>query len=795
MNRVLLGALAAPCLSISFLAACAASQPKPPQAAPASEPVAVFDFEAPSQLASCYVNERFAYSTSEDPIAGGASLLIDTRLSQTDWTQCLKTPSGLLKGGRDYVVEFKCKNVFVGPDSYSLFLVRPFDADNGFSDLTELKYDSLGPSRVFKISFHVPKGRDDYSFQIHSRKKVAALVDDIKIMQGVPGSFIPANADRSPSSALNLPTGCPEFEIDLPNLKDAREVSVVDFGASPSLPDNSKAFAAAIARCKDSGASKLAIPTGVYRFLGDEPLRFEGLSDFELDGRGSSFVFFRKRGSLIEISKCARARFKDFSIDWDWDKDPIGSVVRVEAVEPSGEYADFRFVDYETFPQREVRFAAFEEYDKENERLSTRSDSKRCLFFTDPVKPTFKWLSGNLLRVFPEKNYTRGFFAKSLKEGSYFRFQHYYYEMPGVAMKANAHLTLSGVTLYSSPGHAFVVGGEQSHWQLVNSKIMRPPGSKRPLSCSADHCHVGQSLGYMKMIGCDFSYGCDDFLNVHDCSIFASKSGGSVLTTRNTPHYVMASVRPGDPLELRADDYSPTGFSSKAKSILKKGEGVYDIVLEDPLPEQKGEGFVLFNRRYGSNHVIVRDCKFHDAIGRRLLLLAEDVTVERNSFHLSGPIKIETGYTFNVWSEGYGASNIVIRGNVLDNVNPRAGYKNELSPAIYMSVYLKSDPSTIKTSYPILRDILIEGNKFIDCPGAIAYACSAKNVIVRDNEIVNATPRYDEFTYRGGVGTAWSSDVFVTGNKWLKAPPSTKPGLYYDEETSKDVFCWGNELP
>jgi hypothetical protein len=67
-----------------------------------------------------------------------------------------------------------------------------------------------------------------------------------------------------------------------------------------------------------------------------------GMRDFTLDGRGATLMFFREnmvpprrpRGflgdilypPLIDIESCARCEFRDFRIDWDWQRFRIASV-------------------------------------------------------------------------------------------------------------------------------------------------------------------------------------------------------------------------------------------------------------------------------------------------------------------------------------------------------------------------------------------------------------------------------------------------------------------------------------
>ena len=272
---------------------------------------------------------------------------------------------------------------------------------------------------------------------------------------------------------------------------------------------------------------------------------------------------------------------------------------------------------------------------------------------------------------------------------------------------------------------------------------------------------------------------------------------GYVFDAMRWPDDMVDDLAVGDPLELRYDDYSPTGFTSKIAGIEKlkspTGANQLKITLEEPLPEQKGKGFVYFNRRYDSGNVIIRNCRVHDNRGRGILIHPENVTVEDNTFFHTerSAVMVLCGYA-NTWSEGYGASNIVIRNNRFDRIARLK--EREMFPVIYISVYRNTDPSREKTDFPILRDILIEGNEFLDSPGAIVYAAAVKNLTIRGNTIEAMTPRNYDFYYRGSIGTESSSDIYVTGNRWRESPLVPEPGIFLDKNTSRDVYCWDNQV-
>ena len=744
-----------------------------------------------------FLNDSYASIIADGALSGSASLRIDTRKSTSVWNPGFATAQGLLKADTEYVISFTCRILEAEKDAFVHALIRPLDTPNEKLDAERLNFTDIGIVKKLKMKFRT-KDNNTYALQIHTRNKVLCLIDDIVITEGTGETFTGITAGSSYTKPLSTATGSADFTIDMP-ARAEKTVSVADFGASPALSDNRRQFADAIAFCASNRIGRLIVPRGVYRFTDNNPIRFEGLTNFEFDAQGSEFIWRKERGTLVEIHTCERVLFRNFFIDWDWEKDPVGSIVKATAVDLNAPSIDLEFVDHTRFPRRDMRIGILEALDPATMSVGYENGFTIGFEFykgradTPPAK--YEWLSDNSIRLYGVSSDQKYKMTAFVKPGVLFRIRHYVYDMVGISMGNNTHLTLSNVTVYSCPSHAYHSFGEQHHWQFLNTHIIRRPGTKRPLTCSADHHHISQSQGFFKMDGCEFSLGGDDCLNVHDTTGFAFKTGERTLKTKN---YDPGSLRVGDTVELRNDDYSPTGHITKLAE--KKGaggrNGVYDLTFEDALPEQKGTGFILFNKRYGSRNIIIRNSYFHDNKARGLLILANDVTIEHNRFFHNemGAIKIETGYTFNVWSEGYGASNIVIRNNKFENVNPIGAYVNEKQPVIYMSVYLKSDPSVEKTLYPILNTILVEKNEFINNPGVIAYVCSAGNVVIRENVIRNTVPRIEMQKYRGAVGVSHAGDVKIINNTWVRTSHAPRPGVFTDDETTRDIEIEGNTI-
>ena len=517
------------------------------------------------------------------------------------------------------------------------------------------------------------------------------------------------------------------------------------------------------------------------------------------DGSGSTLVYRKNYGGNFNITNCRRMVFKNLKMDWDWENDPIASLVEVVKIEREGDsYFDAKFLDYEDFPNKNSRIAILTGYDKENSHINAPGHFTRVLELTKGKGITRReWVAPNILRVYYSKNDLAPF-----KVGQHFVFAHYYYDMHGFFLRSNEHLSIENVEILSCAGHAFAVAGTQKYWQLKNVKIGIPQGSKaRYLSCAGDHLHIAYSAGYFKMLSCDFSGGNDDCLNAHDCSIYARPvSGGSAganvlrtLSTRNVSEFYV-----GDEIELRNDDYSPTGFAAKIVSVKwpSGGSGACDIAFDKSLPKPSGDGFVLFNRRYGTKNIIIRDCNFHDTKARAILMLGSDVTIERCRFaNLAGmAVKVETGYTFNSWCEGYGADNIVLRDCVFENACMRSSKGGRNCKDIFISSYCKTDPSREKAKFPILTNILFENNSFKNTKGLLAEIHSADNVIFRGNEIYPLA----QTDSSGGLKQMFlignSKNIKIVNNDIVLQNTSLECAAFAEDKSTEGIVFAGNRI-
>ena len=712
------------------------------------------------------------------------------------WGSLFSLMGGLLEDDTAYVLEFdyilECEP---SAENYIIVVVR--DMNFKKNDFASSSLPTK-PGKFMKgrVNFKTLKGAGGYAVMFHMHGKLKGEIKNLTLRQADDTtSFRPfsANAEAFDESKLKkIPTGAKEFSVDLPTPKNGLVVSAADFGLSENVDNAAAIINKALEHCRKTGASKLVIPRGTYKSFDGTQIIVQDFEDFTIDGQGSTIIInknLRKSGpSTLSIARCKRTLLENLNFDWDWNSNPLASVV--EVVGGNDKYFDIKFLEYEDFPQKDVRIGIFSAYDPKTKSVGIENGKTLAFnMFVGRGKPVeTQWIASNILRI-KTKN--------PFEAGELYRLQHSYYEYGCVSMLSNTHLTLRNFNIYSCSGHAFTVSGTQKYWHFDNVNIVRPPNSeRRAITTTADHLHIAQSQGYMKMENCEFSLGADDCINMHDCSIIMDRESDETLLSVNARNSYLYNE--GEEIELRQDDFSPAGFTGKVieKTLVDKERKIYRVRLDKPIPEMKGVYFVLFSKKYDTRNMIVRNCYFHDNRARGVLILARDVTVENCRFFHNemGAIKIETGFTGNSWCEGYGVENVVVRNCTFDTCNPSGSMTNGYERDIYMGVYLFTDPSYRKTDYPILRDIMFENNTFKDTFGVVAVVTSVRNLIFRNNTFSNPTPRKNPLKYRGCFYVGWSRDVSIVNNKFVLSENISDLGVYIEKGTVKRLKIQGNSF-
>ena len=700
------------------------------------------------------------------------------------------TKPGLLKAGHDYtaVVRYEVVKSPEFPDAFFLFArSRKLGIER---DCWRNFLGEPGVKGVVTLPVSIADA-DDWTFYLGCKGRSAIIVDTFTVVEGLGYTFVPA-AGQSPAQAPaptpDLPAGSAAFTIEPPRAAQAPvAVSTADYGLVADPPTgrvtaaiadaNLAALKQAIAACRTRHASTLLVPKGVYRFGTKEPIPFENLSDVTIDGQGSEFIFetLHTGTSAMSVKGATRCVVKNLMVDWDWSVIPLASLAQVVAVQPDGLQADLAFPDLSPAEVERLKHAPWLQMMPMDPKTFRLTSLLRL-----PTAPSkFETVAANTLRVTFKQRVP-------LVAGQHYCVRHLYYEMGAFRVGDCSQLLFENVTIYSIPGMGWVNRDDLNHWGLRNCRIVRRPGTRRPLSTAADGFHVLESQGYLLLDGCEFSGSGDDSVNIHDnCAEGTRRVDATTLTlVGNTKFRLKIAV--GDTIELRHADFAPLGYISKVLAVQYPGNDT-TLTVADPLPAGLLPQSIVLNQRYDTANVRIANCHFHDTAGRGILLSARDATLEHNVFdHTRGTaIDLETEIVGTLWAEGHGARNIVIRNNQFLDANTQGKFDGSV---VYACPMTPAGP----TGYPLFSDILVAGNHFVNCVGPAVSMTSCRHGVVTGNRIESNGGLAAPTALSACIKAAFSSAVTVTGNTWQAGAPSMKAGLLYDPETCTEVTAAAN---
>ncbi|EIP98587.1 hypothetical protein OpiT1DRAFT_03045 [Opitutaceae bacterium TAV1] len=529
-----------------------------------------------------------------------------------------------------------------------------------------------------------------------------------------------------------------DFSITPPAPTGMRPVvSLSDFGLVSDAEDpaplaahrNGRAWDAALAQCRASQAAMLKAPgPGLYRMPPGACIVFDGLEDFVFDGQGAEFVFSETdtRGAAFQIRGCHRIVLKNLAVDWDWRGQPLAWLARVAAIQSRPPVASGSWGDWE--------LPATGKVDPARDRLKWLSANPvgddgvpgagREVFSVSPLRTEV--LDSRRVRVFTRQ-------AAAFSAGQLYCIRGFLYDRPAFLLDNNTHTSLQDVTIHSFPGAGFVLHGDQSHTGFLRCRIAIRPGSGRPISCTADGIHVAQSRGYLRIEDCVIGNLGDDCVNIHDnTAAGATRLDAYRLRVPVLSEWVFP-VQAGDPVELRQPDFSPLGFASRVRAAsYDPARKTQELALLDPLPRALPEGAIVFNRRYDSSRYILRGNTFFENRARGVLAQAGHGRIEQNLFlrNQHEALRVEATITPQ-WCEGHGVTDLSISQNTFDRCNPM-GVSN--GATIHVGTETPGGPS----SYPIINDIRIVQNTFIQPRGPLVSQISASDLALTENRVIDA---------------------------------------------------------
>lgn len=596
----------------------------------------------------------------------------------------------------------------------------------------------------------------------------------IAVLFGFAIPDVPQSAVRSETEPV-LPSYCAADEIHgardaafyivRPRADALDTVYAAGFGFSCANADNFAAFAAIVDYCRLHPRTRVVFAPGDYAFNTDAGIGLDGLKDIYFEGNGAKLVF-SYGSSYFNLSNCERVEFHDLTVDWNWERSRLGSVVRVENADPANNTLDFVFTELADV-NADVVFAAVTQYDPETLTPGAKESSKEAYLYQTPgAVAGVEKVAANVLRV------THNGVLDNFLNGEVYLLRHYVYGSAVFYLyNACRDITFDGVHIVGAAGMGFVVAGGTHHFQLLNTTVGLNPeyAAARRVSVTADALHIADTGGYFRVENCDFSFMGDDGVNVHDnLGCISEVTGANTLLVQG---WMAAAIKPGDVLAFKNSEFKTLDFTCAAVAVSPAGAGLFAVTLEKAVPAAVKKGGLLYNMAHFSGNYVIRGCRFHENRARGLLLQSGNGLCENNTFYkiMGNAIRIVMDVSPGYWQEGTGVDRLIIRNNTFD----LCSYSN-WGAVIVIGTNLAGE--TAKTALAF-TNIEISGNTFKDSPAAVLDADNLSGLVFCGNTVSNEAD-FSRDIDRGRLCFGfYCTAVKLENNTWTPGKNMFLPGV------------------
>lgn len=496
-----------------------------------------------------------------------------------------------------------------------------------------------------------------------------------------------------------------------------------------------------------AGAKRFRIPPGEYRFTDMKPLRFIGLKDFTIDATGVTFWFERDMKQLaanppgLDLVACTNVTLKGVAIDFD---PPLYIQARITRIDHDGGAFDvdvhdgFPMVDelgagqmtaYRAsgayIPQTVLRHVGTSRIGERKLRVRFDPAMKPVIEGTHDKALSAAWSGDNLIRA-------GDYLAIIFRRGR------------SIHVDQCERVTLEDVTIYASPGMGILETGGAGGNVYRRVKLIRKPGTCRLHAGMADAFHSALTARGATIEGCEFSFNSDDMINLHGfftlvCHRFSPRRF-VVVPMRYNPYRVggpiafyhfhriepqgQATIMAVEPLKDATLIEKAKRLPDKMKILAYKGEPVIITLDRDVTADERS---IADTFNFNAPGFAIRDCYFHDTMGRALLLNgASDGVVEGNVYErMYGGIRVYMESWF--YMEGGFPRNVRIVGNRLTDIGGPG--PEDLTQPVQAAIYVGMVPS----------------------PNVLRKARPLANIEVADNVIVRPDRQPIIVTYTRGV--------------------------------------------
>ncbi len=532
------------------------------------------------------------------------------------------------------------------------------------------------------------------------------------------------------------------------NLEDSlvpKVITINQFGAVPnSGKDATPAFQKALAECKKQGNCQLVFKKGKYDFYQPERpkagvvLSVENMNGLVIDGSGSEMMLHGIM-NFINVTGSTNVTLKNMVIDYTTPTHSMGAVM-----ESTDDHFDVQLLPGYSVKQG-LKVVAIMEYDPTTKH--PMKHGKDDYYNVSEMQV----LSPSLVRCLTKV-------PIRMKVGNWVMLRHYVYDGVVIYTHMNKDLKLDNITVYKSPGMAFIAS-KCTDGAFTNLTVKPRPGESQFQSAGTDGIHLGGCRGNILIDKCYFEGMGDDGVNLKTGLYLTIKEmidSRTVLAQHNMKMRDDPDI--GDVMEfMTQEDLITYGTAAVAKFEVMD-DNIYKVTFDRDLPSEVKVTHIFGNVTRGCKATI-RRVTVKNNRARGMLIQNRNTTID--DCH----VEHSTGggiWVFNevvAFYESIAPHNVTVRNCTFKNV------------AVYhpMDCVLGSYaimPSWKNPPKPgVFKNIVFEGNTIDGCDNIGILVSGTENAVVKNNTIRNACimPTVARGVY--ALEIDGSSHVTITGNR------------------------------
>ncbi len=496
---------------------------------------------------------------------------------------------------------------------------------------------------------------------------------------------------------VDLPTGIPLFSEEQKATQRAEGQRVLEL----------------IREASRSGASRLIIPPGDYRFHADwsRASTLQDIRNLEIVAKGVTFWFEPPHVHGLLFRDCSNVTVRGLTIDFDplpWFQARITEIDR---------------------DAKRITATVMQDYLPRNSGGELETSGRRACMFYDAagnfVVHTHNPSDWRLLddggtmvidvRLIPAALETGGYVVGTLRTGAALRAQ------------GCEGMLFEDINIWSSPGMAVNESGGAGGNVYRRVRATRRPHANRLHAFGADVFHLSSSDKGPTLDRCESAYGADDNLNIH------GRFGRVRHRVGPMRYHLQGSYQPGDRISFYDDHSVDMLGEAVVVSVVPQPEGPPIVELDTELELPENAKVVM--ARQSAAGFVVRNSWFHNNFQRTMINGAPGGLIENNTLQQVGHGLRVQFETWGPWMEGPFASDLVVRRNRF-LTTPGIGAN------ISVSMHPPGGGTNVRprAAMPV-KNMTIEDNYFSTPAG---YAISVHNVdglVVRGNVVDRPWPK------------------------------------------------------